>query len=67
MYENLRIAIVIPAYREEERMEDGITGLPLWGDHIVVVDDVSPDRTAERARPAQTRRRVARHGPVAAA
>jgi glycosyltransferase involved in cell wall biosynthesis len=50
MYENLRIAIVIPAYREEERIEGVVRGLPSWVDHIVVVDDASSDRTFERAR-----------------
>ncbi|MGO9244181.1 MAG: glycosyltransferase family 2 protein [Verrucomicrobiia bacterium] len=50
MYQNLRIAIVIPAYREEERIEDVIRGLPSWVDHIVVVDDASPDATLDRAR-----------------
>ena len=48
--ENLRIAIVIPAHREEERIEGVIRGLPEWVDHIVVVDDASPDATGERAR-----------------
>jgi dolichol-phosphate mannosyltransferase len=58
MYENLRIAIVIPAYREQERIEGVIRGLPGWVDHIVVVDDASPDATGERARAVADKRLV---------
>jgi glycosyltransferase involved in cell wall biosynthesis len=50
MYQSLRVAIVIPAYCEEERIEGVVRGLPLWVDHIVVVDDGSTDRTFERTR-----------------
>jgi glycosyltransferase involved in cell wall biosynthesis len=50
MYQSLRVAVIIPAYQEEERIEDVIRGLPSWVDHIVVVDDASPDGTPERAR-----------------
>jgi dolichol-phosphate mannosyltransferase len=56
MYENLRIAIVIPAYREAERITDVIRGLPEWVDHIVVVDDASPDDTGDRARKVSDKR-----------
>jgi len=50
MYQNLRIAIVIPAYREADRIEAVVGGLPVWVDHIVVVDDASPDDTGDQAR-----------------
>jgi glycosyltransferase involved in cell wall biosynthesis len=42
--------VVIPAYKEERRIEGVIRGVPGWVDHIVVVDDASPDNTFERAK-----------------
>lgn len=47
MYESLRIAVIIPAYREEARVVATIAGVPAWVDHIIAVDDASPDRTFE--------------------
>lgn len=44
-----RTAVIIPAYSEEQRIEGVIRGVPEWIDHIVVVDDASPDATCERA------------------
>jgi glycosyltransferase involved in cell wall biosynthesis len=41
------IAVVIPAYRVEREIEAVIRSLPDFIRHIIVVDDASPDRTAE--------------------
>lgn len=41
------IAVVIPAYRVEDHIEQVITTLPTEIKHIIVVDDASPDRTGE--------------------
>ena len=47
MYKNLKVAVIIPVYCEEERVRNVVNGLPSWVDHIVVVDDASADRTFE--------------------
>jgi glycosyltransferase involved in cell wall biosynthesis len=50
MYAGQRIAIVVPAYREERHVGDVIRNAPPIVDHIVVVDDASPDGTSQAAR-----------------
>lgn len=52
MYEGLRVAVVVPAYKEEALIGATIRSMPPLVDHVVVVDDCSPDATAERARAA---------------
>lgn len=47
---NHRLAVVIPAYCEEERIGDTIRRVPHTIDHIIVIDDASSDRTAAEAR-----------------
>lgn len=49
MFQNLRVAVVIPAYREAARIREVITTLPPWVDHVIVVDDASPDATHKAA------------------
>ncbi len=44
-----RIAVVIPAFREEARITATVAGVPPWVDHIIVVDDASPDGTLAAA------------------
>lgn len=50
MFENHRIAAVVPAYNEERHIAKVIETMPDFVDLIVVVDDRSSDRTAEVAR-----------------
>lgn len=62
MYHGLRVAVVVPAFREERHVGDVIRTMPDIVDHILVVDDASPDETfavAEAAADARTE--VIRH------
>jgi glycosyltransferase involved in cell wall biosynthesis len=43
MYRNKRIALVIPAYKEEKLIVPTLQGVPALIDRIYVVDDASPD------------------------
>ena len=53
------IAVVIPCYRVEREIDTVITNLPGYLKHIIVVDDSSPDQTAEIVRQlAQNDRRI---------
>lgn len=52
MYSEHRIAVVIPAYREERLLARTVAGVPSWVDLVVVVDDASPDGTWAVARTA---------------
>jgi len=42
-----RIAAIIPAYRAERDIRSVLSGLPSYIRHIIVVDDASPDSTAD--------------------
>ncbi len=42
-----KIAAVVPAYRVEREIESVLRGLPAYLAHIIVVDDASPDHTAD--------------------
>ena len=44
-----KVAVAIPAYKAERSILGVLRGLPAWIDHVVVVDDGSPDRTADLA------------------
>jgi glycosyltransferase involved in cell wall biosynthesis len=57
-----RIAVVIPAYREARLIGRTLAGIPAFVDAIYVVDDASPDETAEAARGVgDARLRLLRH------
>jgi glycosyltransferase involved in cell wall biosynthesis len=49
MYAGQRVAVVVPAYREERHVGDVIKSSPELVDHIIVVDDASPDGTGGAA------------------
>jgi glycosyltransferase involved in cell wall biosynthesis len=50
MLEGKSVAVVVPAYSEEDLIGATLGGIPGFVDHVYVVDDASPDGTAERAR-----------------
>jgi len=50
MRDGTKIAVIIPALNEEKSIGKVISAIPGWVDDIVVVDNGSTDRTAERAR-----------------
>lgn len=49
MFKDKVIAAVVPAHNEEEHIATVIKTMPELVDHIVVVDDLSTDRTSEMA------------------
>jgi len=49
MYKGQQVAVVVPAYKEEKHIGEVIESLPDLVDHIVVVDDASPDGTYQAA------------------
>jgi glycosyltransferase involved in cell wall biosynthesis len=49
MLEDKHVAVVIPAYNEEELIEATLQGIPKFVDRVYVVDDASRDGTVGRA------------------
>jgi rSAM/selenodomain-associated transferase 2 len=59
----LRVSVVIPTWREADRIVATLEALAAQGpDEVIVVDGGSPDGTADRAAGAPTRPRVVRSG-----
>jgi glycosyltransferase involved in cell wall biosynthesis len=50
MYKNRRITVVIPCLNEEKGIVEVLSRMPSFVDEIIVVDNNSTDKTAERAR-----------------
>lgn len=50
MYRNQSIAVVVPAYNEQELIQDTLHGIPDYVDSIYVVNDGSKDDTGERVK-----------------
>ena len=50
MLDGKRVAVVIPAYNEEQLLASTVDGIPGFVDGIYIVDDHSTDNTVERAR-----------------
>ena len=50
MYKGASIAAVVPAYKEEKMIAQVIETMPSFVDHIVIVDDCSPDDTSAAVR-----------------
>jgi glycosyltransferase involved in cell wall biosynthesis len=62
MWQGARVAVIVPAYREERLIEQMLRKLPPYLDAIYVVDDASDDATAARAASSgDPRVRVLRH------
>ena len=55
MFHEHRVSVVIPAHNEELLIEQVIEGVPAFVDHVIVVDDASKDRTAEKLAAAKIR------------
>lgn len=49
MFKRQKVCIVVPAYKEEDHIGLVLKTMPDFVDHIIVVDDGSPDKTFERA------------------
>lgn len=50
MYKGAKVAAVVPAYKEETMIATVIRTMPDFVDHIVIVDDESPDGTSDMVR-----------------
>jgi glycosyltransferase involved in cell wall biosynthesis len=49
MFEQMRVAVVVPAYNEEKLIAQTVRSVPEFVDVIVVIDDCSKDRTSAEA------------------
>lgn len=62
MLKNRIITVIVPAYEEEAHVGRVVRTMPPFVDHVIVVDDASPDRTSEIARrTGDGRVRIVRH------
>ncbi|MCG5053922.1 MAG: glycosyltransferase family 2 protein [Myxococcales bacterium] len=49
MFSQRRVAVVVPAYNEADKIERTLASIPRFVDHVIVVDDASGDETSLRA------------------
>lgn len=49
-FRELKVAVIVPAFRAEITIQKVLSGIPEWVDAIYVVNDASPDETAARVR-----------------
>jgi glycosyltransferase involved in cell wall biosynthesis len=61
MIDNVRIAVVIPAYRVADTIKKVILSIPDAVDYIIAVDDACPDRSGEKAEKTERRNLVVIH------
>ena len=54
MYQDLKVAVILPAYQEERLIATTLQSLPQWLDGVIVVDDASSDQTVSQVLACQT-------------
>ncbi len=55
MFRGQRIAVVVPAFNEADKIARTVRSVPGYVDHVLVIDDASGDATGKRARRSQRR------------
>jgi glycosyltransferase involved in cell wall biosynthesis len=55
MFENRRVAVVVPAFNEEKLIDRVLDTMPVFVDRVIVVNDASTDGTADALAAAQQR------------
>lgn len=47
MWKDTKITVIIPCYKVAEQIESTVASIPEWVDHVVLVNDCSPDNTID--------------------
>lgn len=55
MFKGRRVAVVVPAFNEEQKITRTLRSIPGFVDHVIVIDDASRDGTGRLARRSQRR------------